>query len=247
MNSKEEIEVVVRNPNNQRIRTMFKMNCKKHVEELCKNCFEMILYQQTMQFEYLFQLLDYKQISGFLMELKSAILGIEDFRTFDSAKKKIYSVQYNRDIDTVYNCLVNIATQMLIDVKKFPDGFFDQAFIHDFVLMILEAKQRFLSSKNFITESKKEFLDGLIKDLIEAYNFRLETVLAKIESSENFFSRLLTFSQYLAQFKDITVASFEFVKDSNNLSEFKEQIIKNKIDISYIAVEDNKNEMLSDK
>ena len=242
-----EIEVVVRNPNTQRIRTMYKMNIMREVQNVCKNCFETILFQQTMKFEFLFQLLDYKQISGFLMELKSAILGVEDFKKYDSDMRKRYVAQYNRDIDTIYRCTVNIATQMLIDVKKFPDGFFDQEFIHDFILMILETKERFLDSKNLLGDSKKELLEGLMKELIEAYNFRLDSVLTKIDSQDNFFAKILTFSQYLARFQDITVASFEFIRDSNTLYEFREHIIKNKININYIPVDTKKDELLEKK
>ena len=230
---KKEVEVVVREPKNQRIRTMFKANLSEMIRSEIKISLENVLYQQTMQFEYLFQLIDYKQLSGLLMELKTSILGIDEFNKLSKEERKIYSAQYFRDLDSIFNSLINIVTQLLIDVKKIPDGFFDQTFIRNLILSLIGVKQLYIDTNMHLMPAKKKLLNGLIKDLIESYNFRLSSILTKIDCQENFFSRILLFSQYLAQFHDITVASFEFIKDSQNIVDFREQVKQNLIDITF--------------
>ena len=126
------VEIVTRDPKNQRIQAMFRADLSDEIRSEIKIGLENVLYKQTMQFEYLFQLIDFKQLSGLLMEMKTSVLGVDEYRRMGVEEKKIFSSQYYRDLDSIFNCLINIVTQLLIDVKKFPDGFFDQSFIRSY-------------------------------------------------------------------------------------------------------------------
>lgn len=231
-----EIEQVIRDPDNKRIKKMFKIDLTREIQNEFHRSFEQIIYQQSQQISELFGLLDTKHTYGILSEIGSAVLGIDEFndRMPNSEFFKKHHSQYNRCLDKTHYGLINLSTQLIYALTHMPDNILDQVFIKQTIETIIFLNTTYLSKNpNNILPSQTELLNGLIKQLLEIYNQKLDHALELCNQNDSWWTRATIFLNSALNGANYFEAFSNVLINSVNQAQFKLNIQKNKILIDY--------------
>lgn len=229
-----EKELVIRDPENKRIKQMIKIDISAEIQAECKRSLDFVLFQQSQQISQLFEFIDQKHTYGIMAEIGTAILGIDEFNSLDADEKKLYQFQYHICFDKLCYSLINLCTQLIFSLARLPDNLLDQTFIKKTIEMIYSSSEVYINKSNNIFSGQKEVLNGLIKKLIELYNQKLNTAILLCEQNNSFWERTLIFSQSINQGCTLFDAFANVLIYSENQNQFKNYLIANKLNINFI-------------
>ena len=233
-------ELVIRDPNNKRIRKLVKVDIKKEIEQESLESMNFVLFNVSQQISELFQLIDHKQSFGFFSEIASCIIGIDEYNSFDEKNKKRYNPQYNRSYNTLYTNLVNLSGQFIFSLKSLDDRLLDQIFIKKIIETIFFLQRNYINNNtNNILPAQKEFLSGLLKELIELYNKRIQHAVELCNKNDSWWSRITIFDNSMYNGCSYFEAFSNVLINSMNQSQYKQQLLINRIDISFKELPDN--------
>lgn len=231
-----EKEWGIRDPDNKRIQKMVKVDITKEIQEECKRNFELILFRQAEQVSQLFFMIDEKHTYGIISELANAVLGIEEYEAFENqADKKRFASQYHRCLDNINKGLTNLSTQLIFALKNIPQNVLDQNFIKNTIETVLQLQLNFINLKqNNILPSQKEFLNGLIKELVELYNSQIEQAIRECDDNNTFWRKTNIFIDSMNNGCSYLQACANVLVYSNSQEQFRKHLLNNRIDIKFI-------------
>lgn len=229
-----EYEIVIRDPDNKRIRKMIKVDISEEIQYECQRNMDVILFEQSQQISQIFSLLDAKQSWGILSELGSAVLGINEYENNKEKQLKRYSAQYQRCYDKLNYGLLNLSSQLLFALEKIPDNYLDQKFIKYTIETIIFLQEKYINNdKNNIFSAQKEVLNGTIKKLVEIYNKKLDNAILLCEQNNSWWSKLLGFSQLINNDYNWVCAFANILVDSADQKQFMQHLQSNKLNINF--------------
>ena len=227
-------EIVIRNPDNKRIKQMVKVDITTEIQLECKRSVECIFFQYVQNVSNLFQLVDNKQTYGILAEIAGAIIGLDEYRT---NRDKKYLSQYKCSYNKLYFCLVNLSNQLIFLITH-VDIPLDQPFIKKTIQAIFNLNEKYISESNMFS-SQKELLNGHIKRLIEIYNIKLNHAIQHCEQNNSWQNKLLIFAQSIdpeqnmISLPEFLIAYNNVLVFSENQNQYKQHLEENKINIVY--------------
>lgn len=238
-------EFVIRDPKNKRIRKMVKINIPESIKQECEKSMDYVLFIQDQQISELFKIIDQKQSFGILSVIGSCILGIENYKNEES--KKRYIPQYHRCYNSLYESLVNLSGQLIFSLTYLDPRLLDQAFIKKTIESIVQLQMEYINSnKNNIFPSQKEFLNGQIKELIELYNNRIQKAIESCNMNDSWWSRITIFDNSIYKGCSYFEAYANILINSRNQTQYKQQLLKNKIDITFEELPNHENKQLEE-
>lgn len=232
-----EYEIVIRDPDNKRIRKMIKVDISEEIQYECQRNMDVILFEQSQQISQIFSLLDTKQSWGIISELASAVLGINEYeKEYEKQFLQRYLAQYQNCYDKLNYGLLNISRQLLFALEKIPNEYLDQKFIKNTVEAIISLQEKYINNKkNIILPSQKEILNGTIKKLVETYNQRLDNIILLCKRNNSCWSKLDNFGELLKN-NDLLYAFANIVVYSINQKQFMQNLQSNKLNINFSEV-----------
>ena len=115
-----------------------------------------------------------------------------------------------------------------------PDNILDQVFIKQTIETIIFLNTTYLSKNpNSILPSQTELLNGLIKQLLEIYNQKLDHALELCNQNDSWWTRATIFLNSALNGANYFEAFSNVLINSVNQAQFKLNIQKNKILIDY--------------
>lgn len=240
-------ELVIRDSKNKRIRKFVKINIHESIKQECEKSMDYVLFIQAQQISELFKIIDQKQSFGIISVIGSCILGIDDYNIQNEEFKKRYNAQYHRCYNDLYENLVNLSGQLIYSLTNLDDRLLDQVFIKETIESIVHLQSKYINSnKNNILPLQKEFLNGQIKELIELYNKRIQNAIDFCNKNDSWWSRITIFDNSMYNGCSYFEAFANVLINSINQTQYKQQLLKNKIDITFEELPNHENKQLEE-
>lgn len=228
-----EREFVIRDEINKRIRKMYKVDITEEIQNECKKCFEYFLNHESQMIAAAFQYVDTKHTYGILSEIQNVVLGLQEYNDLNEQEKKIYKKSNESNEVSLQSFLVNLTSQMIFAIGQLDDNCLDQIFIHNTILSICYLNDKYIGGSCIILPSQREFLNGLIKKLIDLYNSRLEYAILECNKKSNFWKGFI-YQNNITPYGLPLNAIQNIMTISNNQIEYVNYLNANKINLKFV-------------